>query len=86
MKINTIGSTITGIRMSNYPPSSMSFFYPLPTAGLCALPKFTSIKTRLHGRSVLAAKAASNMSINFTAIVVDSVLTGLDLMTPKKCT
>ena len=23
--------------MSNYPPSSMSFFYPLPTAGLCAV-------------------------------------------------
>lgn len=60
-----IGSTITGIRMSNYSPSSMSFFYPLPTAGLCALPKFTSIKTSLHGRSVLATKAASNMSINF---------------------
>ena len=32
------------------------------------------------------SKAASNMSINFSAIVVDNVLTGLDLMTPKKCT
>ena len=42
--------------MSNYPPSSMSFFYPLPTAGLCALPKFTFIKTRLHTHRVLAAK------------------------------
>ena len=72
--------------MSNFPPSSLNHFYPLLTAGLCALPKFTSIKTRLHGHSVLAAKAASNKSINFSAIVVDSVLTGLDLMTPKKCT
>ena len=66
--------------------SSMSFFYPLPTAGLCALPRFTSIKTRLHTHRVLAAKELLTVNTSFFAIVVDSVSTGLDLMVYGRCT